>query len=187
MDFKDLPLSRLTDLIALPSPSPGGGAVCALTAAMAAGIVAMVSGLGKAAGTPSARARVQQALALRDSLLDDAQRDSDSYAAYMQAKALPPGPDKEAQVEAALKAAIDVPLEIATRALQVLPIMEEARPHCPRSALPDAQVAGLLLRAAAKGCILNARINLTMLKNEASRALNLAYADSLEREADVHA
>ncbi|MHC1785704.1 MAG: cyclodeaminase/cyclohydrolase family protein [Christensenellales bacterium] len=184
MDLKALSLGELATLVSQPSPSPGGGAVCAVTAALAASLTAMVCGLGKAGSLPSARARVHQAEALRDALLADAQRDSEAYAAYLAAGALPAGPSREEQAEVALKAAIDIPLEIATRALQLLPILEEARPSCPKGALPDAQVAAILARAAAKGSILNARVNLTQLRNAASRALNLAYADSLEREAD---
>lgn len=184
MSFKDMKLSEVAGLISRPGPSPGGGAACAISAALAASVVVMICGLGRQGNSPSARARAQSAAELRDSLLQDAQRDSDSYAAFLQARALPASAERDEQVEAALKSAIGIPLEIATRALQLVPILEEARPGCPRSALPDAQVAALLLRAAAKGSILNARINLSMLRNPASRALNLAYADALEREAD---
>ncbi len=183
MDLKEYSAEALSSYISQPLPSPGGGSVCALTAAFAASLTAMVAGLGKAGLSLDARARVEQAQALRVTLLDDMQRDSQSYAAYIAARRLPGGEGRDQAVEAALRQAIEVPLEIATKALSLLPILDAALSGCPTSALPDAQVADLLARAAAKGSLLNARINLSLAKSDAYRSEKLAFADTLALEA----
>lgn len=183
MDLKEYDIEALSSLIAQPLPSPGGGSVCALTAAFAASLTAMIVGLGKAGQSLDARSRVEQAQALRLTLLNDMQRDSDSYAAFVAARRMPGGEARDLSVEASLRQAIEVPLEIATKALSLLPILDAALPGCPPGALPDAQVADLLARAAAKGSLLNARTNLSLAKSETYRAEKLAFADTLALEA----
>jgi formiminotetrahydrofolate cyclodeaminase len=183
MELKVYNVEALSSLIAQPLPSPGGGSVCALTAAFAAALTAMIAGLGKEGKSLDARARVEQAQALRQTLLYDMQRDSESYTAFIAARRMPGGEARDLAVEASLRQAIEVPLEIATKALSLLPILDSALPGCPPGALPDAQVADLLARAAAKGSLLNARTNLSLAKADAYRAEKLAFADTLALEA----
>ncbi len=185
MDLKEYDVETLTSHIAKPAPSPGGGSVCALTAALAASLTAMIAGLGKAGQSLDALSRVEQAQALRQTLLDDMQRDSDSFTAFIEARRLPGGEARDLAVEASLRQAIEVPLEIATKALSLLPLLDAALPGCPPSALPDAKVAGLLARAAARGSLLNARANLSQVKADAYKREKLAYADTLALEAQT--
>ena len=185
MVLKEYNVEALTSHIARPAPSPGGGSVCALTAALAASLTAMIAGLGKAGQSLDALARVDQAQALREALLDDMQRDSDSFSAFIEAKRLPGGEARDLAVEASLRQAIEVPLEIATKALSLLPLLDAALPGCPPGALPDAKVAGLLARAAAEGSLINAYANLSQVKTDTFKREMLAYADTMALEAQT--
>jgi len=108
MDFKDYSVEALSSLIAQRVPSPGGGTICALTAAFAAAPTAMIASLGKAGQSLDARSRVEQAQALRMILLNDMQRDSDSFAAFVAARRMPGGEARDLAMEASLRQAIDV-------------------------------------------------------------------------------
>ena len=185
MDLKEYNVETLTSHIAMPVPSPGGGSACALTAALAASLTAMITGLGKAGQSLDALARAQQAQALRQALLDDMQRDSDSFAAFIEAKRLPGGEARDPVIEASLRQAIEIPLEIATKALSLLPLLDAALPGCPPSALPDAKVASLLARAAAQGSLINAYANLSQVKTDTYKREKLAYADTMALEAQT--
>jgi len=79
--------------------SPGGGSVCALITAFAAALTAMIASLGKAGQSLDAKSRVEQAQALRMTLLNDMQRDSDSFAAFVAARCMPGGEARDLAIE----------------------------------------------------------------------------------------
>jgi formiminotetrahydrofolate cyclodeaminase len=100
MDMKNLSVMELSDLTASKSAAPGGGSISALAGAFAASLVCMVAKLteGKK-GYEAVSLRMKeletQSEALRLNLLDDIQRDSSSFDAFMEALAMPKTTEEE--------------------------------------------------------------------------------------------
>lgn len=166
MKLKQLSIEALSALTAQPDAQAAGGCICAMTGASAAALCALTAGLAVAHGHTDMQDVVEEANAHRLDLLNDMQYDTDAYGAYMAARKLPPGADRDQRVEATLRTAIEVSLDIAQRILRVLDLLEQVLPYCPKSALGDVQVAILLGRDAAQGSLMNARTNADLLPEE---------------------
>ncbi len=114
-----------------------------------------------------------EATALRDRLLELAERDSDAYDAVMRARRLPRETDEQkgvrkAAMAAAFVVAATVPLETARTAAEVLRLADRIAPIGNPNAASDAGVAAQLASAAVRGAILNVRINLPYLPADAA-------------------
>jgi formiminotetrahydrofolate cyclodeaminase len=133
------------DAVAARTAAPGGGAVAATTAASAAALVAMAARY--ADDEPTATTADE----LRASLLRLADADAAAYTAYLAAKG-------EAR-KAALRAATEVPREIATTATRVAALAGELVANGNPRLLGDARVAELLAEAAAKAATVLVEIN----------------------------
>ena len=121
----DLLTSSVKDLVAATAskePTPGGGAIAALTAAMGAALAEMVANLtfGKK-GYEDVQAEMhllqQKAESIREKALSLAQADANVFNLFMDALALPKHTDEEkmartAAIQQAYKDAANVPLEI---------------------------------------------------------------------------
>jgi glutamate formiminotransferase / formiminotetrahydrofolate cyclodeaminase len=168
---------RLRDLsagfvaaVAAPTPTPGGGSVAALAGALAAALGEMVCGLtlkrkSFAEHHPAVREKLAQLSAGRLRLLENIDRDAESYQAVMAASKLPKASEAEqtarAQaIEQASKAAALVPLETAEVAAQVSAVVESLRGVTIPQAVSDLAVALSLASAARAGALENVRANL---------------------------
>ncbi len=184
LTFEDL-ASRL----ASREPVPGGGSASALTGALAAALVAMVAEL-----TPDDPAASQLGSPARDlvaRLGHLAQADADAYGAVVTARRLPRQTDAERTartlaLRSAMAEAAGTPLRTAEAALEVLDLAERLAPIGNVNAVSDVGVAGQLAAAAARGALLNVRINLPYL--DAGEPLRASLPGSARRiEADVAA
>jgi methenyltetrahydrofolate cyclohydrolase len=133
------------DAVAARTAAPGGGAVAATTAASAAALVAM-----------AARFADDDALAataddLRADLLRLAEADAAAYSAYLSAT----GPARSA----ALRAATEVPRDIAATATRVAELAGGLVAHGNPRLYGDARVAELLASAAAQAATVLVEIN----------------------------
>ncbi len=185
--------------IASPTPTPGGGSVAAHAGALGAALAQMVVGLtvGKkkyAAVEEQMKALSLRASALRRQLAGLVQRDADSYERVRSAYAMPQEPEsaadaRKAAIRDALIFASLVPLETAQAAVQVAEVAATVAEHGNTNAVTDAAVAALLAEAACKGAVLNVRINLSTLSEDApeeSARLNTAARACLDA-ASIHA
>lgn len=177
MDLKNMSVADLAALTASNAPAPGGGAIAAMTGAYGAALACMVASLtaGKAAYEDvreEMEALIKEAEKLRLELLDAIQKDSSSFDAFMAALGMPKGTDEEktARTEAmqqALKAAAEVPYQTALTASRIMPLAELAVRHGNAKAVTDGLVAAMMARTAVRSALLNVKINLESIKDDA--------------------
>src|SRR5919108_1434865 len=86
-DLLELPVDELLERLASEAPTPGAGAVAALNAAMAAGLVGMVASASGA--WAESRAATAQAQALRRRLRPLAAANAEAYQPSLESPALP--------------------------------------------------------------------------------------------------
>jgi len=175
--FAQLSLRELLDRLSSSDPVPGGGSAAALAGAMGASLVSMVAALtvGRAEYAEVdaiVREIGEAASSLRDELIELAERDSDAYQAVVTARRLPRESDEQRSARAramssAVVQAAEVPLRTARVARQALELAGRIAPIGNRNAVSDAGVAALLAAAAIRGAILNVRINLPYLPEDA--------------------
>jgi methenyltetrahydrofolate cyclohydrolase len=171
--FRDLTLSEFAAKLSGSDPVPGGGSASAVSAALAASLVAMVATLSQgrpkyvqhadlhAAALPAATRLVDEFLALAD-------EDAAAYAACAVALKLPREAfaDKELrdqQVREAALVAAEVPLRSVERCHDVLLLAESLAGRSNANASSDLRVAALLAEAAGRGAAENVLVNLPMI------------------------
>lgn len=178
--YADLSVGEFVKRIASAEPVPGGGAVSAIVAGFAAGLVEMVSGLSE--GRPkyapyeatTARAKAYAARAAGE-FLELADRDADAYAAFAAALKLPRDTDEQRAARAvamriAARQAAEVPLAVL-RACEALAVHVEAiAGRSNVNASSDVNVAALLVDAAGRGAAANVLVNLPSVGDEAFAA-----------------
>jgi formiminotetrahydrofolate cyclodeaminase len=156
-----LRFGELLDRLAAEGPTPGAGAVAALTAGMAAGLVGMVAGASLSWG--EAPAVAAQATALRRRLAPLAAANAQAYEDALASLALPESVHPDARSHAivtALDRAADIPLRIVGAANDVAFLAAEAA-HWGEPALrPDATAAALLAAGAARSAAHLVEVNL---------------------------
>jgi glutamate formiminotransferase/formiminotetrahydrofolate cyclodeaminase len=157
--------------LAAPTATPGGGSASAAAGAMAAALGSMVAGMSRG---KKAYLQYEQQLSaiiarlaqLREELKAGIDADAASYnqviAAHRQARAASNG---EGTVDAAVKAATQVPLETAEKAKEVAVLVESLRPITNPNMASDLTVAAALAEAAVRGALANVEINLGSLKD----------------------
>lgn len=161
--------------VAADTPTPGGGSVSALAAALAAALGEMVCRvtLKKKAFADQyeqlARA-LEQLERLRKSLMDAVDRDAESYQALLTAMRLPKSTVAEQAarreaIEEAGKTAALVPLGTAELATEVSRIIEQLRPITIPGAASDLGVGLGLAAAARTGAIENVSVNLPSIQD----------------------
>ncbi len=171
-----LSLEEFTARVASADPTPGGGSASAVASACGAALIAMLARLSIGrGGDDAAFTRTADAMdGIRSTLLDLATEDARAYDAVMTARRLPRGSDDEKRartqaVQAAMRTAADVPLEVALRAVAVLEAAREILPTANPNAVSDGGVAVLLAYASAHGALANVRVNLASIKDEEYR------------------
>ncbi len=155
------------------NPPPGGASVAAVSASLAAGLVAMVC---RIAARRKSLAEVavlnegtaQRAEELAANLLAMAKKDDEALSALMQAWRMPRGTDAEREARSvavadASRAALEPPLEIARLGVEGLRLVADAWSSAADVAPSDLATAGELFRAAAMAGLYNAAVNLASL------------------------
>ncbi len=183
-------IGRYLDAVGSAAPTPGGGSVGGVVAALGAALGEMVCALSASRPTAGADEILRQATnrlrTARDAALAAAGDDERAYAAYRAAVALPKGSDEQSvarrhALQAALRDATDVPLALAGASTDILAALEPIADIGTKHALADARLAAYLALAALKGALLNVRGNAGMLRDADAAARYRAAADRLER------
>ena len=183
--MKNMTIQQFAMQTASNEPVPGGGSFPALAGSLAAALTEMVAGLtiGKkkyAEAEEEMKAAIEAMQPVRDQLLEDIKRDSESFDQYMQALTLPKDTEEEkaARTEAmqnGLKAAVAVPLSVAKAACSILPYAETMVTKGNKTAVTDALVAAMMARTAVLGAGFNVKINLESIKDP-------EYVESIGKE-----
>ena len=189
----ELTVKDFLNKVAGSDPVPGGGSIAALNGALASALAAMVANLtiGKkkyAEVQEDMLAIAQEAEGLMSAFTTDIDRDSDAYDRVFACFKMPKDTDEEkaarsAAIQEATKYAAQVPLEVARRACALMPRIAEVARRGNQNAVTDACVAMLSARNAVLAAVLNVRINLSSLKDQALVARLQAEADELEQQA----
>ena len=188
---------RVIDFVAATAskePTPGGGAIAALTAATGAALAEMVANLTfgkKGYEAVQTEMEVLQAKAeeIRNRMLELSQADADVFNIFMKALGLPKNTDEEkairtAAIQQAYKDAAMVPFEIGELANQIFDLAELASCKGNQNLITDGIIAAINARAAVKSAFLNVRINLSGIKDESFVAELISKMHAIEKDLD---
>ncbi|MBF1766080.1 MAG: cyclodeaminase/cyclohydrolase family protein [Veillonella sp.] len=189
---------RVIDFVAATAskePTPGGGAIAALTGATGAALAEMVANLtfGKK-GYEEVQSEMEElqtkSEAIRNRMLELSQADADVFNIFMNALGLPKNTDEEkiartAAIQQAYKDAAMVPFEIGELAYHIFDLAEQASRKGNQNLITDGIIAAINARAAVKAAFLNVRINLSGIKDEAFVANVTAKMNAIEQDLDA--
>jgi methenyltetrahydrofolate cyclohydrolase len=181
MDYRSEPLVRYLADAAAAQPTPGGGSVAAMAAALASTLVSMAAGftVGREkfkAVEPQAREILDSLAALRERCLDLAHQDMEAYASIMAACKRPKGTEAEKAVRAeavrrATKASLDLVQQVMAAASDVIrnsrTLAEIANPNL----ISDVGVAAELALGAVRAARINIEVNLAGYDDAADAAV----------------
>ena len=189
---------RVIDFVAATAskePTPGGGAIAALTSATGAALAEMVANLTfgkKGYEAVQTEMEVLQAKAeeIRNRMLELSQADADVFNIFMKALGLPKNTNEEkairtAAIQQAYKDAAMVPFEIGELANQIFDLAELASRKGNQNLITDGIIAAINARAAVKSAFLNVRINLSGIKDESFVAELTSKMYAIEKDLDV--
>ncbi len=175
------------------APVPGGGSISALNGAIATALAEMVArltiGRKKYADVEEQMNIIAtEAGQIRERLVAYIDRDSDAYNRVFNAFKLPKETDEEKversrQIQEATKEAALVPMQVAEEIAGVMDSIRYVALHGNQNAVTDACVAMMSARNCILGALLNVRINLGSIKDEAFVERLSSRADLLEKDA----
>jgi len=180
------------------TPTPGGGGAAALTAAISAALIGMVTEYTTGEKWQDREARMKElnveAAELRAAALGLVAEDEAAFAAVGAAYRMPRGTDAEkaeraAAVQVALVEAAQPPAGVARVARRLVDIAGEVVDSGNPNVVSDVGVASAAAQAALQGAVLNIEINLRQITDpQAGTDLRAAVAlatDSIERAGAV--
>ena len=173
--YSEFALIDLLDAFASNAPVPGGGSAAAVAGALGVSLLVMAASLPKSrTGTPEEAADLAEAAArlrpLRDSLVQLIDADSAAYSAVMVALKLPNAADEEktartAALQAAMKGATDVPLDVMRAGQQALAGAVIVARNAYRVAASDVATGVELIASSVRSAALSIDGNLAAIKD----------------------
>ena len=189
--YAALTLAEFNERLASAEPVPGGGSASAVAASLAASLVTMVAELSKRPKYmehSALHAKVEiDGRALSARLLQLADEDAASYAAFAEALKLPRETDTEREIRsvamrAAARVASEVPMQCVETCLDLILAAESLAGRCNQNASSDLTVATLLAEAAARGAAANVRVNLPSVGDDDwAEAMETRVAEILDQ------
>ena len=156
----------------------GGGSASAISGAMAAGLVGMVSRLSVGKGYGLSDETYSRISDLMDRVCQElssgAQEDTKAFLGIKNAFALPKSTEEEKKIrsrainDAAVQAAT-VPLENAKRAEKIMEACNILEGKCNPNASSDIMIGKMLAHVAIQGCVLNIEANLPLVKEQGQK------------------
>ena len=174
--------------LALSKPTPGGGSVAALEAALGAGLLAMVTGITVRKTKDAELKDFHGHLKLEMyEFYKYIEKDKQAFDKVMVAFKLPEDSSedarqKESAVQDALKNAAQVPLEVCKKVLLVYPYAKTLAQKGMKGAISDVGVALHALHSGFIGARLNVLINLKSIKDDEFNTLMNTTVDSLTKQ-----
>ncbi len=182
--MKTMKVNEFVEKTASVEPVPGGGSIAAVCGALGAALTEMVANLtiGKDKYLDvqdNMKTVIEQAKKLREKLLDDIERDANSFSGVMKAFKLPKGTDDEkalrtAKIQDEYKVAVGVPYDVALTCYKILPLAELVVEKGNSSAETDGLVAAMCARTAVLAALYNVKINLSSIKD-------LSYVEEMKK------
>ncbi len=161
------------DAVSAPTPTPGGGSVSALAAALAARLGEMVAGISakkqsQAAHTDDLTKTLKEMRRAGSFFAEAIDRDASSYEEVLTAYKLPRGDAGEQQrrdeaVQRASRVAAEVPMQVAEAAVILFEHLGQLESIAAASMHSDLRVARWMSEASARGALANVEINLETL------------------------
>jgi formiminotetrahydrofolate cyclodeaminase len=193
MTFWNATLAEFRAQVASNAPTPGGGSVASVCAALGMGLLQMALEITRRAATDDVAtldAWLAEARELSTRLVAHADRDADVFRAYMAALALARGTDdekrarKQALAGAALAAA-EAPLAATADMLAGLSLAEKALPRVKASVASDVLGGADLLGGSIAAALRNVDINLPALGSDDVRErMRSAREDAANRASE---
>lgn len=195
MEMKDLREMTAAELVSVTwsdAPAPGGGSIAALAGSLGAALTGMVANLSQGPKYEAIREEMAAIAAemkdLKDGLLLAMQQDTEAFSLYMAALVMPKNTDEEKAVrrekmQLGLKSAAETPLQVAKSILPVFAMAEKVLSWGNPNAATDALVSAMLARTGMLGALLNVKINLGSIKDEAYVKAMALEVSALEKAA----
>ncbi|AKN33541.1 methenyltetrahydrofolate cyclohydrolase [Clostridium carboxidivorans P7] len=202
--LQNLTVKDFIDELASKSPAPGGGSIAALSASLASSLASMVFNLtvGKKEYMEyeeKLKKDIDESLEnvgiLKEEFLKFMERDTNAFLSLMEAFKMPKNTDEEIKarkqkIAEGNKESLEIPLEVANRAYGIYDYIYIAVKYGNKNALSDAGVAASLTETAVEGAILNVKINIMGLKDEAYKKdlrdkCNVLLENSKKRKEEI--
>ncbi|MCG8379609.1 MAG: cyclodeaminase/cyclohydrolase family protein [Proteobacteria bacterium] len=174
--IKDMSIQEFLDGLAAKQSTPGGGGAAAVSGAMGAALISMVAVFtvgkkGMEDVEEEAKSILEQSEDLRSRLTEAIKDDVDVFNRVMASYGMPKETDEEKaarseEIQAALKAATDVPLECARLCREVINLSQPVAEKGNINVISDAGVAVLAGYAGLRSAALNVYINIGSIKDE---------------------
>ncbi|GIP35269.1 cyclodeaminase/cyclohydrolase family protein [Paenibacillus sp. J2TS4] len=168
------------------TPTPGGGSVAALVAALGASMASMVAHFSQGPKYASIQEEMDGIVTRMKADMDQfealLEEDIRSFETYMAASRMPAQTEelkqaKDIALASASVLATEVPVRLLRRCLASLETIEDISARVNRNVLSDLGIAVHLLEAAARSAMITVTINLSGLKDDSLR-------DKYERECE---
>jgi formiminotetrahydrofolate cyclodeaminase len=195
--LSELTIKEFLEKISSEFPTPGGGSVAALSAALAVSLTEMVANLtigkkGYDDVEDEMKVVAQDALQLKNKLVSAIDNDSDSYKDVMTAIKLPGSTEaekshREEMIQSGLKHATTIPLTVAESAIGVMELAGKTIAKGNKNAVTDGAVGVMMAKTAALSALYNVKINLRTIKdktfiNKISKQVKDLEANALSME-----
>lgn len=190
MKLVDLSLRDFIYKVDSAQPAPGGGSVSGVAASLGTALIRMVGHLTipkkkfQKLDTPIQEALIkthESIKGLESKVLDLVDRDTDAFNAIMECYRMPKETENDIKkrnkaIEQSMIKAIEIPEAIAEIALEALNKVDLLIHYGNQFALSDIGVGVLMLYAGLEGALLNMKINLANITDE---ALKSSYIDKI--------
>ena len=191
----EMNLRKFASVTASESPAPGGGSVSAYVGTLGISLATMVANLsshkkGWESQWESFSAVAVRGQQLKDELLRMVDEDTSAFNGIMEAFAMPKNTAEEksartAQIQAATKIAIEIPLKVMELCFATFDIIEDMVKRGNPNSVTDAGVGALCARAAVHGAYLNVKINSSGLKDATFVETTLKRAKEIITQTDL--
>ena len=164
-------MKEFMNALASKEPTPGGGGAAAVVGSLAAALGSMVANLttGKKKYEQYQEDMDRILIFLEEAIWDInsyIEKDADAYKPVIEAYKVPKEDPKRAEIlEKALLAAAVVPMELAGKVNDLIPVLEELEEKGNKMALTDVAVAAVACKAAMEGAVMNVYANTKLLTN----------------------
>ncbi|QAY66955.1 cyclodeaminase/cyclohydrolase family protein [Paenibacillus protaetiae] len=176
------------------SPTPGGGSIAAVAAALGAAMTAMVGSLSQSSKFAEVKPQMDAALAKMNALTAECEQlmgdDITAFDAYMAALKLPKETEEQKllrkqALQQAAAGAIAVPLRLLEACAGGIAVAGTIAEIANANVISDLGIGVLMLEAAAQSALLTVEINLPQIKDEGERSRCFTQADSLIRQMEA--
>ncbi|MHC4321225.1 MAG: cyclodeaminase/cyclohydrolase family protein [Planctomycetota bacterium] len=198
--LSELTIKEFLEKIGSDSPTPGGGSVAALSAALAASLTEMVTNLtigkkGYGGVEDEMKSVAQDALRLKSDLVSAIDNDSEAYKEVISAINLPGKTEtekrhREEKIQSGLKHAALVPLAVAEYATRVMGLAGKTIAKGNKNAITDGAVGVMMAKTAVLSALYNVKINLKAIIDKAfidkiSKRVKDLEQNALQREKEL--